>query len=138
MVEILPNTLKVCPQVYGGGADLGVPVYTSSYDMGKVVGSSHPIRYSQMRWVSKKPERIIPILNILGIFNPDCWILVIISIFCLSVFLHVAAKVATLYGARPSELEDIAFVPIRLDIVIVFLFVGKDSGFESHIAPARA
>ena len=71
-----------------------------------------------MHWVSKKPERIIPILNILGIFDHECKILVIISIFSLCVFLHVAAKVATLYGAHPSELEDIAMVPFRLEIVL--------------------
>ena len=100
-------------QIYYNGADLGVPVFACNYDISQIIACSPPLRYGPMRWVSKRPNKYIPILNILGIFNPNCWIFVLISIFCLIVFLLVAAKVATLYGAQPSDWEDIALVPFR-------------------------
>ena len=49
----------------------------------------------------------------LGCYNPDCWIFVIVSIVIVCIYLLVAAKVAPLYGAS-LEYEDVALVPFRL------------------------
>ena len=101
-------------QVYNGGADLGVPGYTCNHDLSQVITCSQSLSYAPMRWLSAPPRSIIPILNLLGIYNPDCWILILISIVSVSIFLLIADKVAKHYVAEPSDFEDLAIIPFRL------------------------
>ena len=107
-------TCIICHQVGYNQADLGVSGFACNYERIKVVECSHSLNYGSYHWVTKAPNKIIPILNLLGIYNPDCWILIIISIVSVSAFLLIAAKVATHYVDGPSDFEYLAIIPFRL------------------------
>ena len=107
-------TCIICHQVGYNQADLGVHGFACNYERSKVVECSHSISYGLDHWVTKSPNKIIPILNLLGIYNPDCWILIIISIVSVSMFLIIADKVAKHYIAEPSDFEYLAIIPFRL------------------------
>ena len=108
-------TCIICPQVGYNQADLGVHGFSCTHERSTVVECSHGLGQSfPLHWVTKAPNKIIPILNLLGIYNPDCWILIIISIVSVSIFLLVANKVATHYIDEPSDSEYLAIIPFRL------------------------
>ena len=102
-----------CPQIERNYGDLGVPLYICNSDTSSRVDCSHAEFYGPMHFLSKAPTRVLPIFTLFGIFNLDCWVLVIISIISICIFLQVAAKLATNYGAGASGLEDIILVPFR-------------------------
>ena len=102
-------------QVGENEADLGVPSLACTQARNKVAECSHPARFSPLHWVSKAPDRISPIFTLLGIYNPDCWILILISIGSVTTFLLIAAKVAPNYGGRTEKYDDVVLVPFRLE-----------------------
>ena len=66
-----------------------------------------------MVWVSKPPQKLPPITNILRIFDVTSWVLILASIMSVSVVLLAVSKVGTLYGGKDQDYEDILLVSFR-------------------------
>ena len=67
-----------------------------------------------MVWVSKPPQKLPPITNILRIFDVTSWVLILASIMSVSVVLLAVSKVGTLYGGKDQDYVDILLVSFRL------------------------
>ena len=108
----------LCPQVAYNEADLGVTNFVCSYVRSTVVDCSHPTQHASMHWVSRYPRPLPPTItltSLLSIYNGDCWILIFICIFSVSVFLVLASKVGASYGVTVSY-EELVLIPFRLVI----------------------
>jgi hypothetical protein len=81
--------------------------------MNKVIDCSPGTLYGPYHWVSRAPRPILPITNLLRIYNPDCWILIIISMVTVFVFLKVAARLGSYYGVGFPEQTYIVLFPFR-------------------------
>ena len=66
-----------------------------------------------MVWVSKPPQKLPPITNILRIFDVTSWVLILASMLSVSVFLLAVSKVGTLYGGKDQDYVDILLVSFR-------------------------
>ena len=66
-----------------------------------------------MVWVSKPPQKLPPITNILRIFDVTSWVLILASIMLVSVVLLAVSKVGTLYGGKDQDYVDILLVSFR-------------------------
>ena len=77
------------------------------------IQSSHAVHYSFAHWISRAPHQLLPWYNIVRIYNGDCWAMILISMFSVSVFLVVAAKLGTHYGVGTDDWVDVALVPFR-------------------------
>ena len=66
-----------------------------------------------MVWVSKPPQKLPPITNILRIFDVTSWVLILASIMSVSVVLLAVSKVGTLYGGKDQDYVDILLVSFR-------------------------
>ena len=66
-----------------------------------------------MVWVSKPPQKLPPITNILRIFDVTSWVLILASMLSVSVVLLAVSKVGTLYGGKDQDYVDILLVSFR-------------------------
>ena len=68
--------------------------------------------YAQMRWISRAPRQVLPIWNMLGIFDFHSWVFLIFFMFVIYGFLLVTAKVGACYGLA-FHYQDIPLFPVR-------------------------
>ena len=100
-----------CPQVKQNEADLGLGTWTcfkiNDYDCSHATSTSH------VYWISRAPRPLLPMTNIIRIFDTDCWVMILISMISVSVFLVMAAKLGTHYGVGTEDWVDVVLVPFR-------------------------
>ena len=100
---------------------------------------SQPTFWTRFSWVTRLPRPLPPATNLLRIYNNDCWCLIFLSMFCVSVFLVVAAKLGTEYGVGSDKYLDVALVPFRYYLVAIGLKIvlilqdAKCRGFSSLV-----
>ena len=99
-------------QVANNEADLGV-AYVHISGGSSMVEFAPAIDYDMVRWISRAPRRILPITNLLMIYDIPCCISICISMVSVSIFLIVAAKVGTHYGVGTHDYVNVALVPFR-------------------------
>jgi carbon starvation protein CstA len=68
--------------------------------------------YGTYHWISRAPLKILPIWNLLGIFDYLSWMLLIFTMFVVYGFLWVTAKVGACYGLA-FHYEEIPLFPVR-------------------------
>ena len=93
-------------------ADLGVTQFTSSHARSTIVEYAHPVRYGPYRWITMAPQKVLPIWNMLGIFDYQSWFFIIISMVAIYGFLLVTTKVGACYGLD-YHYQEIPLCPVR-------------------------
>ena len=73
---------------------------------------SHHMSYAPYHWISRAPREVLPIWNMLGIFDFESWVLLIFFMFVVYGFLLVCAKVGASYGLT-FYYEEIPLFPVR-------------------------
>ena len=107
------STYICYPQVGSNKADLGLGPFSCTQARSTVVLCSHAIKHTTTHWMTRAPQPLPPVTNILRIYSTDCWFLTFISMFIVSIFLVVAAKLGTHYGVGTDDFVDVALVPFR-------------------------
>ena len=74
---------------------------------------THQLGIDGMVWVSKPPQKLPPITNILRIFDVTSWVLILASMLSVSIVLLVVSKVGTLYGGKNQDYVDILLISFR-------------------------
>ena len=77
-----------------------------------MVKCSHHTGYGNLHWITRAPREILPIWNLLGIFDFESWVLLIFFMFVVYGFLLVTAKVGACYGLA-FHYEEIPLFPLR-------------------------
>ena len=100
-------------QVYMGHADMGVWGFVCSKTVNMYVDCSPPYIHSHIHWISRAPRPLLPASNLFRIFDIYSWCLIFLSIFIVTTFLVVAAKLGTHYGAGTHDMVEAALVPYK-------------------------
>ena len=74
---------------------------------------THQLGIDGMVWVSKPPQKLPPIANILRIFDLTSWAFILASLLLVSFGLLVVSKVGTFYGGKKQDYVDILLVSFR-------------------------
>jgi hypothetical protein len=90
-------------------ADIAVGYFPHELSM---VQYSHAISYGHYHWVSRAPRELLPIWNMLGIFDFHSWVFLIFTMFVVYGFLLVTAKVGACYGLT-FYYQEIPCFPVR-------------------------
>ena len=106
------NTYSSCPQVAYNEADLSVGDYQCIPARTAVVDCSQSTYFGHYHWISRAPRELLPIWNMLGIFDYHSWWLLIFTMFVIYGFLLVTAKVGACYGLA-YHYEEIPLFPVR-------------------------
>jgi hypothetical protein len=77
-----------------------------------MVQCSHPTLYGHNYWISRAPLELLPIWNMLGIFDFHSWVFLIFTMFTLYGFLWVTAKVGACYGLA-FYYQELPCFPVR-------------------------
>ena len=64
-----------------------------------------------MQWISKSPGRVAPVYNIVKIFDPYTWILILIAMLTVSASLLVASGFGLTYGVGTKDKVLFLMVP---------------------------
>ena len=75
---------------------------------------THQLGIDGMVWVSKPPQKLPPITNILSIFDMTSWMLIFASMLTVSAALLAVSKVGTFYGGKSQDYVDVLLVSFRL------------------------
>ena len=94
-------------------ADLGLGTFLCTHAFSIDVHCAHAVQYSHVHWISRAPRPLLPWYNIVRIYDADCWFMIFITMFSVSIFLVVAAKLGTHYGIGTDDWVDVALVPFR-------------------------
>ena len=79
-------------------ADIGVAYFACSHARSTMVDCSQALDYGHLHWITRAPREILPLWNLLGIFDKPSWVAIFITMVTMSVFLWFAAKVGASYG----------------------------------------
>ena len=101
-----------CPQVGYDEADMGVTGFGISHARSTMVKYTHPLGFTKYRWITRAPREVLPIWNMLGIFDYHSWFFIFISMVAVYGFLLVTAKLGACYGLG-YHYEEIPLCPIR-------------------------
>ena len=93
-------------------ADLGVTSFACAHNFLGVLECSQAIYYGHTYWATRAPRELPPATNILGIFTPTSWILILVSILFIIIFLRLSSKVGHYYGLK-VELCEIPLIPFQ-------------------------
>ena len=96
-----------------GQSDLGVTAMSYNAERAEFIDYTHQLGIDGMVWVSKPPQKLPPITNILRIFDVTSWVLILASMLSVSVVLLAVSKVGTLYGGKDQDYVDILLVSFR-------------------------
>ena len=105
-------------------ADLGLLNFQCYHKTSIVVSCSHHMVYAPHHWISRAPREVLPIWNMLGIFDFESWVLLIFFMFVVYGFLLVCAKVGACYGLA-FHYEEIPLFPVRslrMELVVLISF----------------
>ena len=94
-------------------ADLGVFGFKCTIHLNALADCSPPYHHSHTHWISRAPRPLLPATNLFRIFDIYSWCLIFLSIFIVSAFLVVAAKLGTHYGAGTHDMVEAALVPYK-------------------------
>ena len=95
-----------------GEADIGVAGFACSHDRSTMVDCSQALLYGPMHWITRAPREILPLWNLLGIFDKPSWVAIFLTMVTMSVFLWFTAKVGASYGLE-YYYEELPLFPVR-------------------------
>ena len=101
-----------CPQVGYDEADLGVTGFSCSHARSTMVKYTNSLQYGPYHWITRAPHELLPIWNMLGIFDYYSWFFIFISMVGMYGFLWVTAKLGACYGLD-YHYQEIPLCPIR-------------------------
>ena len=111
-VIYLLNSYSSCPQVGYNKADIGLYKYQCRPGWSFFVKCSHHEAYGHYHWISRAPLQVLPIWNVLGIFDYHSWVFLIFFMFVVYGILLVMAKVGACYGIA-FHYQEIPLFPVR-------------------------
>ena len=74
---------------------------------------THQLGIDGMVWVSKPPQKLPPITNILRIFDVSSWMFILLAMISVGLALLLVSRVGTLYGGQRQDYIDIMLVSFR-------------------------
>ena len=74
---------------------------------------THQLGIDGMVWVSKPPQKLPPITNILRIFDLSSWMFILLSMITVGLALLLVSRVGTQYGGQRQDYIDIMLVSFR-------------------------
>ena len=74
---------------------------------------THQLGIDGMVWVSKPPQKLPPITNILRIFDVSSWMFILLAMIAVGLALLLVSRVGTLYGGQRQDYIDIMLVSFR-------------------------
>ena len=69
--------------------------------------------YLPYYWFSRYPAKVVPIWNIVKVFDPMSWILIFLSILFVSIIFFVSAKIGTSYFGIRTFTGEIVLSPFQ-------------------------
>ena len=101
-------------QIERDEADIVTPAnYACYHGRGTVATCAPGSTYLPENWYSKFPAKTAPTWNLLKLFDTRSWMLIFLSIFSVTIFFHIAAKIGTKFFGVKTVAEDIILSPFR-------------------------
>ena len=103
----------VC-QIERNEADIAIPTsYGCYHGRSTIAVCGPPIEYIPSYWFSRYPAQKSPIWNLLLIFDKISWFWTFLSIFSVSIFFLLSAKICSSYFGIQTFSEEIILSPFR-------------------------
>ena len=100
-------------QIERDEADIVTPGdYGCYYARGKVAICAPAIGYVPEYWFSRYPAKVSPTWNLVKLFDTPGWIGIFLSVFSVSIFFFLSARIGKHFGILPLY-EEIILFPFR-------------------------
>lgn len=101
-------------QVAYDEADLATSTFSGTVARNKMVDYSLAVLVLPAdRWQCLRPQKLIPYYNLVLIFAPEIWILLAVTVGCLTATLALASGLGTQYGVGTHDWVLVAMVAAR-------------------------
>ena len=100
-------------KVGNGTCDIGVTAMSYNSERAAFIDYTHQLGIDGMVWVSKPPQKLPPITNILRIFDMASWLLILASFISASCFLLLFSRTAISYGGKSQDSVSIILLSFR-------------------------
>ena len=99
-----------------GEADLGITNIWYLPSRQSVVDYSVSVGDTAMKWISKPPEKLTPVTNIIRTFDSYSWLMIGVSIISFIVSWFIVSRLGQTYGVQP-HLDNVLFLILPLGII---------------------
>ena len=87
--------------------------YYCYYSRGKVAAYAPGLGYLPDYWFSRYPAKVAPTWNLVKLFDPPSWLLIVLSIISVTLFFFIAARIGTSHFGIRTFMEEIILSPFR-------------------------
>ena len=92
---------------------MGPANYACYHGRGTVATCAPGSTYLPENWYSKYPAKVAPTWNLLRLFDPQTWMLILLSILSVTIFLFIVAKVGNTFFGTKTVPGEIILSPFR-------------------------
>ena len=109
----------IIDQIERDEADIVTPSnYNCFYDRGTVATCAPGSYYYPIYWFSKYPEKRSPIWNLVKLIDPISWTFTFLSIFSVSIFFYISARIGASYFCLQPFRREIILSPFRSNFTL--------------------